>query len=180
MQWTRVRQWGVGFKFENNSDHPHPPTFAKNMPPKYAIQQGSVWHTSRLKSRDFYRNMAYGPQKYGIRTPHFMPYEPFLLGVGVVFNLLKIGAQIWESAGTGNNCALSKRFPDPSPVLDKNRAPMGPEILSSTGAGVCRKAPKAFPDSSSVLDKFQSAEIFGSSRPLRPESQLSKKKIAVL
>ena len=33
--------------------------------------------------------MAYGPQKYGIRTPHFMPYEPFLLGVGVVFNLLK-------------------------------------------------------------------------------------------
>ena len=32
--------------------------------------------------------MAYGPQKTGIRTPHFMPYEPFLLGVGVVFNLL--------------------------------------------------------------------------------------------
>ena len=60
------------------------------MPPKYAIQRGSVWHKSRLKSRDFYRNMAYGPQKYGIRTPHFMPYEPFLLGVGVVFNLLKL------------------------------------------------------------------------------------------
>ena len=36
-------------------------------------------------------NMAYGPPKYGIRTPHFMPYEPFLLGVGVVFNLLKQG-----------------------------------------------------------------------------------------
>ena len=49
------------------------------------------------------------------------------------------------------------RLPDPSPVLDKNRAPMGPEILSSTGAGVWRKAPMAFPDSSSVLDKFQSA-----------------------
>ena len=49
------------------------------------------------------------------------------------------------------------RLPDPSPVLNKNRAPMGPEILSSTGAGVCRKAPVAFPDSSSVLDKFQSA-----------------------
>ena len=33
--------------------------------------------------------MAYGPQKYGIRTPPFTPYEPFLLGVGVVLNLLK-------------------------------------------------------------------------------------------
>ena len=33
-------------------------------------------------------NMAYGPQKYGIRTPLFRPREPFLLGVGVVFNLL--------------------------------------------------------------------------------------------
>ena len=49
------------------------------------------------------------------------------------------------------------RLPDPSPVLDKNRASMGPEILSSTGAGVWRKAPMAFPDSSSVLDKFLSA-----------------------
>ena len=34
--------------------------------------------------------MAYGPPKYGIRTPHFMPYEPFLLGVGVVSNLLRL------------------------------------------------------------------------------------------
>ena len=45
------------------------------------------------------------------------------------------------------------RLPDPSPVLDKNRAPMGPEILSSTGA-------VAIPDSSSVLDKFQSEACF--------------------
>ena len=49
------------------------------------------------------------------------------------------------------------RLPDPSPVLDKNRAPMGPEILSSIGAGVWRKASMAFPDSRSVLDKFQCA-----------------------
>ena len=67
----------------------------------------------------------------------------------------------WEtdfiSAGTGKNWALSIRFPDPSPVLDKNRTLMGPEILSSAGAGVWRKVPKAFPDSSSVLDKVQSA-----------------------
>ena len=51
-------------------------------------------------------------------------------------------------------------MPNPSSLLDKNRAPMGPEILSSTGAGDCRKAPMAFPDSSSVLDKFQSAKFF--------------------
>ena len=49
------------------------------------------------------------------------------------------------------------RLPNPSPVLDKNRAPMGPEFLSSTGARVWREAPNAFSDSSSVLDKFQSA-----------------------
>ena len=50
------------------------------------------------------------------------------------------------------------RVLSPSPVPDKNPAPMGPEILSSTEAGVWRKAPKGFPDSSSVLDKFQSAK----------------------
>ena len=62
-----------------------------------------------------------------------------------------------SSAGAGGNCARPMGLPDPSPVLDKNRAPMGPEILSSTG----RKAPMAFPDSSSVLDKFQSATHSG-------------------
>ena len=56
----------------------------------------------------------------------------------------------------GGDCARPMRLPDPSPVLDKNRAPMGSEILSSTGAGVWRKAPMAFPDSSPALDKFQS------------------------
>ena len=56
------------------------------------------------------------------------------------------------------NCARPMRLSDPSPVLDKNRAPMGPEILSSTGAGVWRKARMAFPDSSSALHKFQSAK----------------------
>ena len=55
--------------------------------------------------------------------------------------------------------SLCMRVPNPSPVLDKTRAPMGPEFLSSTGAGVCRKAPKGFPDSSSVLDKFRSVTI---------------------
>ena len=85
----------------------------------------------------------------------------------VLARFLSLTAKFWQmmgdrflsSAGAGKNCALSLsiRFPDRSPVLDKNRAPMRPEILSSTGAGVCRKAPKAFPDSSSVLDEFQSS-----------------------
>ena len=70
----------------------------------------------------------------------------------------RVGDRFLSSAGAGGNCARSMRLPDPSPVLDKNRAPMGPEILSSTGAGVWRKAPMAFPASSSVLDKFQSAK----------------------
>ena len=68
-----------------------------------------------------------------------------------------MGNRFLSSAGTGRNGALPMRLPNPSPVLDKNRAPMGPEILSSTGAGVWRKAPVAFSGSSSVLDKFQSA-----------------------
>ena len=70
-----------------------------------------------------------------------------------------LGDRFLSSAGAGGNCARPMRLADPSPVLDKNRAPMGPEILSSTGAGVWRKAPMAFPDSSSVLDKFHSAII---------------------
>ena len=88
-----------------------------------------------------------------------------------------MGDRLLSSAGTGSNCALSIRFPDPSPVLDKNRAPMGPEILSSTGAGVCRKAPKAFPDSSSVLDKFQSATVENTKKPkpVKPFKSLLKR-----
>ena len=64
----------------------------------------------------------------------------------------KMGDRFLSSAGAGGNCARPMRLPDPSPLLDKNRAPMGPEILSSTGTGVWRKAPMAFPHSSSVLD----------------------------
>ena len=44
------------------------------------------------------------------------------------------------------------RVPNPSPTLEKNRAPMGPGILSSIGAGVWRKAPSTFPDSNSVVE----------------------------
>ena len=59
-------------------------------------------------------------------------------------NTPELGDRFLSVNGTGKNCALSMRFPDRSPVLDKNRAPMGPEILSSTGAGAWRKAPKDF------------------------------------
>ena len=89
---------------------PPPHIFATKMPPKYAIQWGSVLHKSSLKSRNvcarklpesrgerilFPGHRKYGirTQKYGTRTPPFMPCafmpcEPFFLGVGVVFNLL--------------------------------------------------------------------------------------------
>ena len=56
----------------------------------------------------------------------------------------KKGDRFLSSAGTGKNCLLSMRVPDPSPALDKNCAPIGPEILSGTGAGVWGKAPKYF------------------------------------
>ena len=72
-----------------------------------------------------------------------------------------MGDRFLSSAGAGGKCVFSMRVPNPSPVLDKNCAPMGPEILSSTGAGVWRKAPKAFLDSSSVLDELQPAETQG-------------------
>ena len=90
-------------------------------------------------------------QHKGARTDLFLAAE-------------KLGDRFLSSAGAGGNCARPMRLPDPSPVLDKNHAPMGPEILSGTGAPVWRKAPMAFPDSSSVLDKFQAAEkwhLFG-------------------
>ena len=41
---------------------------------------------------------------------------------------------------TERHCALPVRLPDPSAVLDKNRALMGPEFVSSTETGVWRKA----------------------------------------
>ena len=42
-----------------------------------------------------------------------------------------VGDRFLSSAGAGGECARPMRLPDPSPVLDKNRAPIGPEILSS-------------------------------------------------
>ena len=51
-------------------------------------------------------------------------------------NVKTLGDRFLSSAGAEKTCALPMRLPNPSPVLDKNRAPMGPDILSSTGAAV--------------------------------------------
>ena len=83
-----LRRVRVGALSENNSDNPHPPIFAKKHANKICHTMGSVWCNNLLKSRDFYRKDGIQTHKYGIRTPPPTPYEPFLLGVGVVFSLL--------------------------------------------------------------------------------------------
>ena len=64
---------------------PTPQYLQKSMPPKYAIQWGCVWHTSPLKSRDFYRNC-------GIRTPKMACQPPLFQAVlqGVAFMGLQV------------------------------------------------------------------------------------------
>ena len=94
--------------------------------------------------------MLVSPRKNGLDSL-------FKEATGFSRNGALMGDRFLSSAGTGRNCALPTRLPNPSPVLHKNCAPMGPEILSSAGAGVWRKAPGSFPISSSVLDKLQSA-----------------------
>ena len=43
------------------------------------------------------------------------------------------GSSILSSAGTGRNCALPMRVPDPGPILDEDHALVGPEIFSGLG-----------------------------------------------
>ena len=75
--------------------------------------------------------------------------------------MVLMGDRFLSSAGTEGNCALSMTLPNPSAVLDKDRAPMGPEVISSTGTEFRRQAPKAVPDSSSVLDKLSTPNMTG-------------------
>ena len=58
--------------------------------------------------------------------------------------MFMLGDRFLSSASTGKSCALAMRVPNPSPVLDKNPAPMGPEISSSTGPEVYRKHLRVF------------------------------------
>ena len=46
-----------------------------------------------------------------------------------------LGDRFLSSTGTGKNCALSMRLSNPSPVLDKNRAPMVQEFYTGLGLG---------------------------------------------
>ena len=105
--------------------------------------------------------VIYLHDQMGVRM-NCRPLQAFELFSSTSANLaaqrtVSMGDQFLSSVGTGENCAVSMSVPNPSPVLDKDRAPMGLDILSSTGARVWRKAPKAFPDSSSALDKLQYA-----------------------
>ena len=63
------------------------PHICRKYAPKCAIQWASVWHTSRLISRDFYRKYGIRTQKYGIRTPLLCHMNRFSWGWGC-FNLL--------------------------------------------------------------------------------------------
>ena len=99
------------------------------------------------------------PEKKGlIRYDKSFPMGPKMITHAFLL-FGSLGDRFLSSTGAGENCALSMRLSSPSPVLDKNSAPLGPEILSSTGAGVWRKAPMAFSDSSSVLGKSQSSRV---------------------
>ena len=76
-----------------------------------------IWCTNRLL---WHTNSDF----YGIRTPTFMPYEPLLLGAGVVLNLLKTahasqGIQYSDAqnAGLGIQCssdAMTEVWPSPT------------------------------------------------------------------
>ena len=60
------------------------PHICKKYAPKYAIQRGSVWH----KIKRFLQKVWHMDPKIWHTNPPFMPYEPFLWGVMVVFHLL--------------------------------------------------------------------------------------------
>ena len=84
--------------------------------------------------------MACRPPFYGIRTPPFMPYEPFLLGVGVVFNLLNRG--LLGPPGPKPRKSLKKMSPGASSrVWKKSRKGLLPDSRLETGIGGV-KSPK--------------------------------------
>ena len=98
--------------FENNSDHPHPPYLQKICPPKYAIQWGSVWHKSRLKSRDFYRKYWHTttPNFYGIRTPPLLCHmNRFYWGWGWSLICWLLGDRFLYISSAGR-CCPSRQF----------------------------------------------------------------------
>ena len=73
---------------------PPPPIFAKKMPPEYAIQWGSVWHKSQLKTRDCYRKCGIWTPRYGIQTPLLCHMNRFYWGWSII---------CWKRALSGSN-----------------------------------------------------------------------------
>ena len=75
---------------------PPPPILGKKMAPKICHRMRGRMAYKSLETKGLSQRMwctnrllrHMNSDFYGIRTPAFMPYEPFLLGVGVVFNLL--------------------------------------------------------------------------------------------
>ena len=83
-------------EFENDCDHPVTPTphISKNLPPNHAVQGEFVWHKIPSFKGISTENMGYRPRKYGTQTPLFIAYVPLLLGVGMVFTLLRIDLKL--------------------------------------------------------------------------------------
>ena len=90
-----------------------------------------MWCTNRLL---WHTNSDF----YGVRTPPFMPYDPFLLGVGVVYNLLSFNLR-------------------PEPPFTGVSGPSGPQTAKSLKKGLfggLEKSLKKYPKKSKNTEKI--------------------------
>ena len=78
------------------STAPNPHISQKHVPKIDAITRRVLWREYSLPFWEFHRECGVRTDFYGIRTPTFAPYEPNLLGVVVVCNMLsrKASAEI--------------------------------------------------------------------------------------
>ena len=96
------------------------------MLPKYALKRGVVWGVKSLEIKplsqriDSTNRLVWHTNSdfYGIRTPTIVPYESFLLGVGVVFNII---AQKSQRQGQNLNRSVSTFSTFAAPVPDKRQ-----------------------------------------------------------
>ena len=84
-------------------------------------------HKSPLNSRVSTENKAYRPKNMACEPPPFIPCEPFLLGVGVVFNLLKCG---WIVNGGDLSCVVPR-----CTLFSPFRLPKGQETTNGEKTG---------------------------------------------
>ena len=80
---------------ENKSDHPHPRYLQKVCPQNMPYNGGPYGIHVGQNQGISTEIMAYGPKNMAYEHP-FMPYEPFLWGMGVVFDLLISFLQVGE------------------------------------------------------------------------------------